>query len=92
MMKNWWKRFKEFWAPHDIFDDYNKILERQKAAAEQHYESLRMQARAELRDEFAKAALIGLLAAGDSVAFNREEMADEAWAQADAMMKARSDD
>lgn len=47
------------------------------------------QARAELRDRFAIAALTGLLAAGDALAYNRNEMAIEAWKQADAMMKAR---
>ena len=47
------------------------------------------QARAELRDRFAIAALTGLLAAGDHHAYNRDEAAHEAWRQADAMMKAR---
>ena len=50
------------------------------------------QARAELRDRFAMAALTGLLAAGDAHAFNRDEMAAEAWRQADAMLKARGDE
>ena len=47
------------------------------------------QARAELRDRFAGYAIIGLLAAGDHHAYNRDEAAHEAWRQADAMMKAR---
>jgi hypothetical protein len=42
-----------------------------------------------LRDQFAMAALSGLLAAGDHHAYNRDEAAGEAWKQADAMMKAR---
>jgi hypothetical protein len=42
-----------------------------------------------LRDEFAMAALTGLLAAGDCHAFNSKEMAAEAYRQADAMMEAR---
>jgi hypothetical protein len=54
-------------------------VERQQAEA---------QARAELRDRFAGYALIGLLAAGDAHAYNRDEMAAEAWKQADAMLKA----
>jgi len=47
------------------------------------------QARAELRDRFAGYAIIGLLAAGDAHLYNRDEMAAEAWEQADAMLKAR---
>ena len=51
------------------------------------------QARAELRDRFAMAALTGLLVAGDNFAqvYNRDEMAIEAWRQADAMLKAREE-
>jgi hypothetical protein len=46
------------------------------------------QARAELRDRFAMAALTGLLAAGSMWS---GEAADEAWKQADAMLKAREE-
>jgi hypothetical protein len=42
-----------------------------------------------LRDEFAGYAIIGLLAVGDCHAFNRDEMAVEAYRQANAMMEAR---
>jgi hypothetical protein len=42
-----------------------------------------------LRDEFAGYAIIGLLAAGDCHAFNRDEMAVEADKQADSMLEAR---
>ena len=49
------------------------------------------QARAELRDRFAMAALTGLLAAGDHHVYNRDEAAAEAWKQADAMLKAREE-
>jgi hypothetical protein len=48
--------------------------------------------RAELRDRFAMAALTGLLAAGDALAYNREEVAAETWKQADATLKARGDE
>ncbi len=58
----------------------------------QTIEAERKQARAELRDRFAGYALIGLLAAGDHHAYNRDEMAIEAWRQADAMLKARAND
>jgi hypothetical protein len=44
-----------------------------------------------LRDQFAMAALTGLLAAGDHHAYNRDEAAHEAWKQADAMMKKRGE-
>lgn len=57
----------------------------------QTIEAERKQARAELRDRFAGYALIGLVAAGDAHAYNRDEMAAEAWRQADAMLKARGD-
>jgi hypothetical protein len=59
-----------------------KVVEAEQAAK---------QARAELRDRFAGHALEGLLAAGDAHAYNRAEMAAEAWRQADAMLKARGD-
>jgi hypothetical protein len=43
-----------------------------------------------LRDEFAMAALIGLTTAGGDLAdCGRDEIAAEAWRQADAMMEAR---
>jgi hypothetical protein len=43
-----------------------------------------------LRDEFAGYALIGLTAAGGDLAdCGRDEIAKEAWRQADAMMEAR---
>ena len=48
------------------------------------------EARAELRDEFAKAALIGLLASGGG-SFTYEKVR-EAWEIANAMLKARGDD
>jgi hypothetical protein len=53
------------------------------------YQKAVKKARAELRDRFAGYAIIGLLAAGDAHLYNRDEMAAEAWEQADAMLKAR---
>ena len=68
---------------HDDFQQCAQAREEARLAEE-------AKARAELRDRFAGYALIGLLAAGDHHAYNRDEMAAEAWKQADAMMKARN--
>jgi hypothetical protein len=54
-------------------------------------ESARKQARAELRDRFATAALTGLLAYPHGVAMP-EQIAKRAWDFADAMLKARGDE
>ena len=77
-------------TPEEIAEWRKKEEEQRKVYAEQQ----RKQARAELRDRFAAAALTGLLVAGDNFAqvYNRDEMAIEAWNQADAMLKARGDD
>ncbi|MFN8992415.1 MAG: hypothetical protein ACK5X3_01905 [Pseudomonadota bacterium] len=55
-------------------------------------ESARTQARAELRDRFAMAALTGLFLIWDHSTPNRDQMAAEAWRQADAMLKARGNE
>jgi hypothetical protein len=66
------------------------ITARAEEIGRQHqYQKAVKKARTELRDRFAGYALIGLLAAGDHHAYNRDEMATEAWRQADAMMKER---
>jgi hypothetical protein len=66
------------------------IAARVKEIQRQHqYEKAIRKARAELRDRFAGYALIGLLASDANRAYSRDEMAAEAWKQADAMMKAR---
>jgi hypothetical protein len=75
-------------TPEEIAEWRKKEEEQRKAYNEQQ----RKQARAELLDSFAMAALTGLLAAGDHHAYNRDEMAIEAWRQADAMLKARGDE
>ena len=68
------------------------IAARAEEIGRQHqYEKAIRKARAELRDRFAGYALIGLLAAGDHHAYNRDEMAVEAWRQAEAMLKARGE-
>jgi len=56
-------------------------------------ESARTQARAELRDRFAMAALTGLLANGSFYLANHlDQRAKAVWAEADAMLKARGDE
>jgi len=87
-MSDLWERFKGWWnAPStDPFDVYESTRE----ARHKELRAARIkQAQAELRDRFAGYALIGLLAAGDHHAYNRDEAAGEAWKQADAMLKAR---
>ena len=69
--------------------DAPALARREPTISDADREAIGKAARAELRDEFAKAALIGLLAAGDHHAYNRDEAAAEAWKQADAMLKAR---
>lgn len=56
---------------------------------QQQEEQAAKQARAELRDRFAMAALEGLLASGDVHTYNRDIRAVMAWQEADAMLKAR---
>jgi hypothetical protein len=70
-----------------LHDDYPQCAQ----AREEAMLAEEAKARAELRDRFAGYALIGLLAAGDAHAYNRDEMAAEAWKQADAMLKARGE-
>ena len=87
-MNNLWERFKSWWNspstdPFDVYESTREARQKELRAARIK------QARAELRDRFAGYALIGLLAAGDHHAYNRDEMATEAWRQADAMMKER---
>ena len=61
-----------------------------KAREKEQYEASAKRERQELRDRFAMAALTGLLAALEiHRGYLREELADEAWAQADAMLKMR---
>ena len=54
-------------------------------------ESARKQARAELRDRFAMAALTGLVSDPECGRFTAAVVADSAYEYADAMMKARGD-
>jgi hypothetical protein len=72
-----------------IHNDAAALAKREPTISKADCEAISKAARAELRDRFAGYALIGLLAAGDHHAYNCDEVAGEAWKQADAMMKAR---
>ena len=72
-------------------EQLTRLLRDVSGVSEADKQKAEAQARAELRDRFAGYALIGLLAAGDHHAYNRDEMAVEAWRQAEAMLKARGE-
>ena len=98
-MKDVWERLKRRWCGNDILDVYleqmrrqERDLERHRALAEQAAEIDAKQARAELRDRFAMAALTGFLASGWTGDLGREKRAASAWQEADAMLKARGDE
>ena len=88
-MKDLWERLKRFYNGQDRIDRMNREFEHRMEWHREDIERARKQARAELRDRFAMAALTGLLAAGSMWS---GEAADEAWKQADAMLKARDND
>lgn len=96
-MSDLWARFKRYLKSDDIFDVYHEErmrrskedFERQRVLHQHAAEIRAKEIHTERRDRFAGYALIGLLAAGDHHAYNRDEAAAEAWKQADAMMKAR---
>ena len=88
-MKDLWERLKRFYNGQDRIDRMNREFEHRMEWHREDIERARKQARAELRDRFAMAALTGLLAAGSMWS---GEAADEAWKQADAILKARDND
>jgi hypothetical protein len=103
-MSGLWERFKCWFGGVDIFDIYRKeqerkwresstmeTIERHRALLEQAAEIEHAEARAALRDEFAKAALTGMHARDgyDEGLSTPEKRANLAYIDADAMMKAR---
>jgi hypothetical protein len=88
-MKDLWTRFKHWIDGSDRAAARREYFEWRMERHREDVDRRRTAERAELRDRFAGYALIGLLAAGDHHAYNRDEMAVEAWEQADAMLKAR---
>ena len=74
-----------------VNNDAVALAKREPTISKADHDAISKAARAELRDRFAIAALTGFLVAGDNFAqvYNCDEMAIEAWKQADAMLKAR---
>ena len=86
-MSDLWGRFKAWWnSPStDLFD----VCESMREARQKELRAARIkQARAELRDRFAMAALTGLLA-DHTMDLQPTEFADLSYQYADAMLKAR---
>lgn len=76
-----------------LMQEFQEDVTRSQAAARaEAIERAAKEARAELRDRFAMAALTGFLAAGDSAPPRREERAKAVWEEADAMLKARGNE
>ena len=95
-MKDLWERFKTWWATQDAFDVWENTREaREKERKEREkewFEACRRQERQELRDEFAKAALTGMLMVGDRALPRPIDAAEWSYEYADAMLKARAND
>ena len=89
-MSDLWERFKRWYCGQDRYDQMNRDFEQCMDWHREDIERARKIARTKLRDEFAKAALTGLLAEGlDELWQKRDTYAEEAYLFADAMMKAR---
>ena len=89
-MKDLWERWKRFYNGQDRIDRMKQWDEQRMEWHREDIERARKQARAKLRDEFAKAALMGLLSEGvDNISHARELYAEEAYLFADAMLKVR---
>lgn len=100
-MRNLWERFRSWWTFSDAAEFYLRDMERMARDAERHREMMEQarqldaaQARRELRDRFAMAALTGMMASRNPSCpqFHPEDDAAYVYAVADAMLKARGDD
>ena len=91
-MKDLWERLKRFYNGQDRIDRMNREFEHRMEWHREDIERARKQARAELRDRFAMAALTGLLADPESSMESLDWIAKVAYEYADAMMKARGDE
>ncbi|MCA3431655.1 MAG: hypothetical protein INF71_18790 [Roseomonas sp.] len=87
-MKGLWGRLKRFYNGQDRIDRMNREFEQRIEWHREDIERARKQARVELRDRFAMAALTGLLAANYEFT---DRVVEETWEIADAMLKARGD-
>ena len=74
--------------------DAPALARREPTISDADREAIGKAARAELRDEFAKAALIGIYAnpGTNPKAYFSDDCAQEIWAVAEKMIKARGDD
>lgn len=93
-MKDPCERLKRFDNGQDRIDRMNREFEQRMERHREDIERARKQARAELRDRFAMAALTGMMASRDSHSprFHPEDDAAYVYAVADAMLRARGDD
>lgn len=91
-MKDLWERLKRRITGQDTIDQWRREHELRMEWHREAIEQAVKQARAELRDRFAMAALTGLLAKGTVSHLHYEECQYHADSIADAMMKARGDE
>ena len=88
-MKDLWERLKRFYNGQARIDRMNREFEQRMEWHREDIERARKQARAELRDRFAMAALTGMMAANYEFT---DRVVKETYEIADAMLKARGDD
>lgn len=92
-MKDLWERLKRFYNGQDRIDRMNREFEQRMEWHREDIERARKQARAELRDRFAMAALTGLLSYETGILRGTPEgFAVHAYQFADAMLEARGDE
>jgi hypothetical protein len=90
-MSDLWTRFKHWIDGSDRAAARREYFESRMERHREDVERRRVAERAELRDRFAGYALNGLLAGGECSFMTPDEIAVEAWKQADAMLKARGE-
>ena len=92
-MRDLWEQFKRFCNGQERIDGMNREFDQRMEWHREDIERAREQARAELRDRFAMAALTGLLSYETAVLRGTPEgFAEHAYQFADAMLQARGDE